>query len=138
MLVESRQLKKKEYVMRRAFVQSTLATLVADHVLTSLDSILVVCDGDAECLLFVEMGFSNVVISNLDERMLSDQFAPLDWSFQDAQNLTYEDASFDFVFVSDGLHHCASPHRQRRGRALLFRRQGGWSRGSGHRAGFVA
>jgi ubiquinone/menaquinone biosynthesis C-methylase UbiE len=97
--------------MRRAFVQSTLERLVEDKVLAPSDSILVVCGGDAECVLFVEMEFPNVVISNLDERMLSDQFAPLDWSFQDAQDLTYEDASFDFVFVSDGLHHCASPHR---------------------------
>jgi len=97
--------------MRREFVQSTLKTLVEDQVLGLSDSMLVVCGSDAECHLFVDMGFSDVVISNLDERMLPDQFAPLRWSFQDAQRLTYEDASFDFVFVSDGLHHCASPHR---------------------------
>lgn len=70
--------------MRRAFVQSTLERLLEDKVLAPSDSILVVCGGDAECVLFVEMGFSDVVISNLDEPMLSDQFAPLDWSFQDA------------------------------------------------------
>ena len=97
--------------MRSAFVQSTLEALIEDKILDPSTSILVVCGGDAECDLFVKMGFSNVVISNLDERMIADQFAPLAWSFQDAQDLTYEDASFDFVFVSDGLHHCASPHR---------------------------
>ena len=33
------------------------------------------------------------------------------WSHQDAQSLTFEDRSFDWVFVSEGLHHCRSPHR---------------------------
>jgi SAM-dependent methyltransferase len=29
---------------------------------------------------------------------------------EDAQALPYEDMSFDFAFVSDGLHHCSRPH----------------------------
>jgi ubiquinone/menaquinone biosynthesis C-methylase UbiE len=40
-----------------------------------------------------------------------DEFAPFSWSFQDAEQLSFEDEAFDYVFVHAGLHHCASPHR---------------------------
>ncbi|HEX6770432.1 MAG TPA: methyltransferase domain-containing protein [Acidobacteriaceae bacterium] len=74
-------------------------------------SILVVCGGeyDRDCLL--ECGFSNVTISNLDERISGNEFFPFTWSFQDVEELTFQDGSFDFVLVHAGLHHCASPHR---------------------------
>lgn len=68
------------------------------------------CAGIEDWELLSSLGFTDVVISNLDEA-----FAPLvpdgAWSFQDAQSLTYDDRSFDWVFVSEGLHHCRSPHR---------------------------
>jgi SAM-dependent methyltransferase len=32
-------------------------------------------------------------------------------NFQDVENLTYENGSFDVVVVHAGLHHCYSPHR---------------------------
>src|SRR5688572_9627207 len=74
-------------------------------------SILVVCGGqhDRDCLL--NCAFSNVTISNLDERITGNEFYPFTWSFEDAEGLTFQDGSFDFVFVHAGLHHCASPHR---------------------------
>ena len=68
------------------------------------------CAGTDDWELLSSLGFTNLVVSNLDEA-----FAPLvpegAWSYQDAQSLTYEDRSFDWVFVSEGLHHCRSPHR---------------------------
>jgi SAM-dependent methyltransferase len=97
--------------MRTPFVESVLTTLLADAELRRSDSILAVCAGDAEHELFVRLGLTNTVISNVDERMSPDQFLPLDWSFQDATNLTLEDESFDFAFVADGLHHTSTPHR---------------------------
>jgi SAM-dependent methyltransferase len=50
-----------------------------------------------------EVGFSDFTITNLDDEMANHR--------QDAENLTYEDGSFDTVIVHAGLHHCHSPHR---------------------------
>src|SRR5438105_12694576 len=97
--------------MRTPFVESVLETLIADGVLSRSDSILAVCAGSAEHDVFVRLGFANAVISNLDERMSDDHFAPLGWCYQDATELTVEDESFDFAFVADGLHHTSAPHR---------------------------
>jgi SAM-dependent methyltransferase len=97
--------------MRTPFVESVLTRLIADAELQRSDSILAVCAGAAERDLFVRLGLTNTVISNLDERMTREQFLPLDWRFEDATNLTFEDESFDFAFVADGLHHTSTPHR---------------------------
>src|SRR5258708_4206359 len=59
----------------------------------------------------MECGFESAVISNLDSRMTGDEFAPYDWSFQDAEQLDYDDEQFDFCIAHSGLHHCRSPHR---------------------------
>lgn len=61
--------------------------------------------------MLLKCGYLNVTISNLDERVRGDEFAPFVWSFQDAECLSFLDESFDFVIVHAGLHHCASPHR---------------------------
>lgn len=76
-------------------------------------SLLCVCANDAEHALFTSLGFTDVTISNLDDRLTNaeERFSPYAWSFQDAQNLSFEDQQFDFAFVADGLHHCSSPHR---------------------------
>ena len=97
--------------MRTPFVESVLTTLIADAQLRVSDSILAVCAGSAERDLFVSLGLTSSVISNVDDRMNGAQFEPLDWSYQDAENLTYADDSFDFAFVADGLHHTSAPHR---------------------------
>lgn len=52
-----------------------------------------------------------MTISNLDDRIQGNEFAPFSWSFQDAEQLSFEDEAFDYVVVHAGLHHCASPHR---------------------------
>ena len=97
--------------MRVGFVESVLMTLLEDGTLKEADSILTVCAGTAERELFKRLGFTNVLISNLDERMSAGQFAPFRWSREDAQQLSFADESFDVAFVADGLHHCRSPHR---------------------------
>ena len=42
---------------------------------------------------------------------MNNKFAPFKWSYQDAQSLSFVDNDFDYAFVSDGLHHCSSPHK---------------------------
>lgn len=72
---------------------------------------LAVCAGQAERDAFLACGISDATISNLDERMSDSDVAPFAFAFEDAQRLSFADRAFDYVFVSDGLHHCSSPHR---------------------------
>ena len=74
-------------------------------------SILVVAGDRADREVFHKLGFTNVVISNVDSRIKPDQFAPYRWSFEDARSLSLGDGEFDYVVVHDGLHHCSSPHQ---------------------------
>ena len=75
------------------------------------DGILVVAGGKNDRDVFKELGFKNVTISNIDERLNGNDFLPYKWSCQDVENLSFEDSSFDFVVVHAALHHCRSPHR---------------------------
>lgn len=97
--------------MRKPFVLELLRDLKNDGTVRPEMSILTVCAGSSEREVFAKAGFEQVTISNLDERMDGRSYAPFAWSFQDAENLTFDDGSFDVVFVADGLHHCGSPHR---------------------------
>ncbi len=97
-------------------------------------SILVVAGGQNDRDVFYDSGFHNVVISNIDSRMKGDEFAPFQWSFQDAGNLNYKDNEVDYTFVHAGLHHCASPdlalvemYREAR-RAVILRESREWRR----------
>ncbi len=93
-------------ILDHKFATATLNSLGLD----ADTRLLAVCAGIEDWELLSSLGFTDVVVSNLDEA-----FAPLvadgAWSYQDAQSLTFEDRSFDWVFVSEGLHHCRSPHR---------------------------
>lgn len=93
------------------FYQKTINSLLRANVLHTKMRILIVCGNDIDRDVLLQSGFSDVVISNLDTRITGDEFSPFMWSFQDAENLTFEDDSFDFAIVHDGLHHCHSPHR---------------------------
>jgi SAM-dependent methyltransferase len=102
--------------MRFSFAQSVLSELLADGTISRSATLLAVCAGEREHELFSTYNFANVVISNLSQAASPDDqeqvdWSPFSWSYQDAQSLSYEDDSFDFAFVADGLHHCSSPHR---------------------------
>ena len=97
--------------MRVSFVETVLEELLQEGILDRSHSVVAVCAGPTERDVFAKLGFSDVTITNLDERLTANEIAPFRWSRQDAERLSYEDESFDFVFVADGLHHCASPHR---------------------------
>jgi SAM-dependent methyltransferase len=98
-------------MVKEDFYHEVLRELLGGGVLATSDSILVVCGGPRDRETLLACGFQNVVISNLDERLTGNEFSPYAWSVQNAESLTYEDGSFDFVVVHSGLHHCASPHR---------------------------
>jgi SAM-dependent methyltransferase len=93
------------------FYSETLRRLLDDGWLGLDNSVLVVCGGRYDRDVFHALGFRKVTISNLDSRMTGDEFAPYPWSMQDAEDLRFEDGTFDFVVVHQGLHHCHSPHR---------------------------
>ncbi|MEI8104374.1 MAG: methyltransferase domain-containing protein [Actinomycetes bacterium] len=95
---------------RSDFYPQTLEQLLAQGLIDREMRILVVAGGAADRTAFLNTGFTDVTISNIDVPDGSDRFAPYGWSFQDAERLDYPDDSFDFVVVCAGLHHCASPH----------------------------
>jgi SAM-dependent methyltransferase len=96
---------------RGGFYGRALARLLEDGALTRDMSVLVTCGGDLDRDVFRALGFQNVTITNLDERLGDDAFAPYAWSCADAEELPFADGSFDWAVVSAGLHHCRSPHR---------------------------
>jgi SAM-dependent methyltransferase len=93
------------------FYAEMLERLMREGVLSRETRVLVSCGGYMDRRVLAGLGFQNAVISNLDERMDADCFAPFEWSFQDAEGLDFEDDAFDFGIVHAGLHHCFSAHR---------------------------
>lgn len=74
-------------------------------------STLVICGDEFDKAVFKDLGFSNVTISNLDQRNTPDYYSPYKWMLEDAENLSFPDNEFDLVVVHAGLHHCRSPHK---------------------------
>jgi SAM-dependent methyltransferase len=93
------------------FYTETVRNLLKKGVLSVDMRILVLCGGRLDCRVLERCGFKNVVISNLDTRVDEHEFAPFQWSFQDAEHLSFAENEFDFCIVHSGLHHCYSPHR---------------------------
>jgi SAM-dependent methyltransferase len=94
------------------FYLDILRRLVADGVVATSDRLLVACGGQVDRDTLVAAGFTDVVITNLDERMdVYNEYAPFEWRHEDAEALTAADDSVDWGVVHHGLHHCASPHR---------------------------
>jgi ubiquinone/menaquinone biosynthesis C-methylase UbiE len=87
------------------FYQRIVKALLDRGVVKRSMSVLVVCGGETDKKIFQQLGFTDVTISNLDSRMTGNEFQPYKWSFQDAEELTFLDDSFDLVVVCAGLHH---------------------------------
>ena len=75
------------------------------------DSVLAVCGGGYDRRVLLSCGVKSAVISNVSHHAGVDEYAPYTWEYQDAENLTVADKSYDWVIVHAGLRHCASPHR---------------------------
>jgi SAM-dependent methyltransferase len=97
--------------LREYFVGRVLKNLGKEGLIDRSTRILAVCAGVAEASVFEHFGFENVTLTNVNAATLISLTARYVVEQQDAEHLTYPDKSFDFVFVSDGLHHCQSPHR---------------------------
>ena len=74
-------------------------------------SILVIGGGMNDKLVLQEIGFIDVTISNIDERLSDSEYSPYKHCFQNAENLSYKDNEIDYVIAHATLHHCSSPHR---------------------------
>jgi SAM-dependent methyltransferase len=79
-------------------------------VLNESDTILAVCAGKDEKHLFLSTGLKHVVLTSLDPVMANNSMVPFSSQIADVRDLPFKAGEFDFVFVSDGLHHCDSPH----------------------------
>ncbi len=94
------------------FYRSVLEILLADGTLNRRDNILVVCGDTTDRRVFLDAGFKNVTISNVDERLRArgeKPFAPYAWRRLDARQLDLPDACYDFAVVHSGLHHLDCP-----------------------------
>ncbi len=96
---------------RQDFYGDVLDGLIRGGVLNTEMTVLVVCGGPTDRTVLKRSGFRDVTVSNVDERPHEQDVAPFEWSYQDAERITFPDESFDFCIVHSGLHHCRSPHR---------------------------
>lgn len=94
-----------------SFYLHVLNRLLNDGFIRKDMRVLVVCGEPFDREVFLAAGFDQVVISNVDDRHEQSDLAPYDWSYQQAETLSYEDNAFDVVVVHLGLHHCHQPHR---------------------------
>lgn len=85
------------------FYCDVLNKLIASGRISTSDKVLVVCGGPLDETVMRTVGFQDFIVTNVDEGA-ADQY-------QNAENLSYPDGSFDVVIVHAGLHHCHSPHR---------------------------
>lgn len=91
---------------RYIFYKDTVKAFIKDK----KASVLVIAGDSCDRDIFLQLGFMNVIISNLDSRIERGKFSPYKWNSQDAHKLAYEDNSFDYAVVHEGLHHCSSQH----------------------------
>jgi len=95
--------------MHDSFYFQVLAQELERGFLSKEDSVLIICGGPLDAATVQAVGLQNVTISNLGSHVDAESVKPFSWSRQDAENLTYEDHSFDVVIVHSGLHHCYNP-----------------------------
>lgn len=95
----------------KSFYHEVISELLEQQIVNCDMKILVLCGGEIDRKTLLDCGLKNVVISNLDSRMDPKGFEPFDWSYQDAEKISFDDNSFDFVITHRGLHHCYSPHQ---------------------------
>ncbi len=94
------------------FYRTVLEDLTAAGDLHREDTVLVVCGGATDRRVFLDAGFKNVTISNLDERLIASAgqpFEPYAWKHLKLQHLDLADEAYDFVVVHSGLHHLRCP-----------------------------
>ena len=91
----------------KEYIKDLLRSLLKDGTIGLDDSVIVVGAHVAEDELLRELGFSNVLLTNIQpvDGTLSYPFA-----MQDATRLPYDDNSFKVGIVLNSLHHMSRPH----------------------------
>jgi ubiquinone/menaquinone biosynthesis C-methylase UbiE len=86
-------------------------SVVEELIKSKTDTILICGAGFCDTSVFDSLGFVNVTISNLDTRTKPGDYLPYKWSFQNAESLSFNDNSFDYVVIHAAIHHASSPHK---------------------------
>ena len=73
-------------------------------------SVLVVGGSDSDASSLLDIGFKNIVLSNLDG-VDSDYREKIKIIKVDLENSPLRERVFDIVFIHEVLHHCRSPHK---------------------------
>lgn len=93
--------------MRDIFYYNVVRDTIGDK-----NASILVCGGEQiDKDILEKAGFRDVTISGLDTRMKSDDFAPFKWKYENAESLSFDAESFDYVIIHDAIHHTSSPHR---------------------------
>jgi ubiquinone/menaquinone biosynthesis C-methylase UbiE len=93
--------------MRDIFYSNVVRDAISDK-----NASILVCGGEQiDKDILEKAGFTDVTISGLDTRMKSDSFAPFKWKYENAESLSFDAGSFDYVIIHDAIHHTSSPHR---------------------------
>lgn len=74
-------------------------------------SILVCGGGTLDKNIFEKSGFKDVTISNLDTRMIGNEYDPFKWKYENVESLSFDSESFDYVVIHAAIHHASSPHK---------------------------
>ena len=92
------------------YTRSLSSALKAGH-MQRANRILVVGGGEHDRKTLADLGFQNVLITNLAPHAGQDEYAPYPWQREDAEALSFPDNHFDWVIEHAALHHLGSPHR---------------------------
>lgn len=92
---------------RISFYKDVVHNLIKDR----SASILICGAGSLDRTVFLSLGFTDVTISNLDTRIGPNVYEPFKWKFENAEALTFEDSSFDYVVIHAAIHHASLPHK---------------------------
>ena len=94
-----------------SFYSDCLRKALADGHIVATDRVLVVGGGETDRKTLNELGFKNVLITNLAPHAGQEEYLPYQWQREDAENLTFADQSFDWAIEHAALHHLGSPHK---------------------------
>lgn len=99
---------------RDKFLDVFLRHLKACHIDTS-EKLLVIGGGWQDVELLIRAGFTDITLSNFKSGFEENTNSDLDLKLKlleiDAEQIGLPDASFDFIFAHEVLHHCRSPHK---------------------------
>ena len=94
-----------------AFYVNQVRRLLDRGVLRRDMRVLVVCGGKLDRDVLQSLGFTDVVISDVSAPLEGADGMDFEYAKENAEALSFADASFDWVLVHYGLHHCRQPHK---------------------------